>query len=91
MTHPFHPLAGREFDLVVRKNNWAEDRVFVFVDDGALTSIPAGFTDVDPPDPFDFVSAGRSAFRVTDLLALASLLEGIRPAGRRRHVRRTSP
>ena len=91
MTHPFHPLAGREFDLVVRKNNWAEDRVFVFADDSALTSIPAGFTDVDPPDPFDVVSAGRSAFRVADLLALASLLGGIRPAGRRRRVRRTSP
>ncbi len=92
VTHPFHPLAGHEFDLVVRKNNWAEDRVFVFVDDGALTSIPAGWTDVDPPDPFDVVSAGRSAFRVTDLLALASLLEGIRPAGRRRRrVKRTAP
>ncbi len=91
VTHPFHPLAGRELDLVVRKNNWAEDRVFVFVDDGALTSIPAGFTDVDPPDPFDVVSAGRSVFRVADLLALASLLEGMRPADRRRRVMRTSP
>ena len=49
MTHPFHPLAGHVFDLVVRKNNWAEDRVFVFTDDGQLTSIPAAFTDVDPP------------------------------------------
>lgn len=65
--------------------------MFFFAADGALTSITAGWTDVDPPDPFDLVSAGRSAFRVTDLLALASLLEGIRPARRRRRVRRTSP
>lgn len=91
VTHPFHPLAGQTFDLVVRKHNWAEDRVFVFVDDGALTSIPAGWTDVDPPDPFDVVSARRSTFRVADLLALASLLEGIRPARRPRRVRQTSP
>ena len=76
MTHPFHPLAGREFDLVVRKNNWAEDRVFFFADDGQLTSIPAGFTDVDPPDPFVAISAGRSAFRVEDLLALADAAQG---------------
>ena len=91
VTHPFHPLAGREFDLVVRKNNWAEDRVFFFVDDDALTSVPAGWTDVDPPDPFDVVSAGRSPFRVADLLALAFLLDGVRPAVPSRRVRRTSP
>ncbi len=71
VTHPFHPLRGREFALVVRKNNWAEHRVFFFVGDGQLTSLPFGWTDVDPPDPFDAVSAGRSAFRVADLLALA--------------------
>ena len=91
MTHPFHPLAGHEFDLVVRKNNWAEDRVFVFTDDGQLTSIPAAFTDVDPPDPFVAIAAGRSAFRVDDLLALADLLEGLRPAKRAGHVSRTTP
>jgi hypothetical protein len=91
VTHPFHPLAGREFDLVVRKNNWAEDRVFFFNDDGQLVSIPAGFTDVDPPDPFVAVSAGRSAFRVEDLLELATQVEGLRPVRRRRGVRPTMP
>lgn len=91
VTHPFHPLAGREFDLVVRKNNWAEDRVFFFTDDAQLTSIPAGFTDVDPPDPFVAVAAGRSAFRVDDLLALADLVEGLRPTKRRRRVKPTTP
>ena len=48
---------------------------------GCVTSLPSGWTDVDPPDPFDAVSAGRSAFRVADLLALAGLLAGIRGAG----------
>jgi hypothetical protein len=69
---------GREFDLVVRKHNWAEDRAFFFNDDGELRSVPAGWTDVDPPDPFVVVAAGRSAFRVDDLLALALLLEQLR-------------
>jgi hypothetical protein len=91
VTHPFHPLAGREFDLVVRKYNWAEDRVFFFDDYGQLRSIPAGFTDVDPPDPFVAVSAGRSAFRVEDLLALAGLLDGLRRTMPRRRVKRTTP
>ena len=66
---------------MVRKNNWAEDRVFFFAGDGQLTSLPAGWTDVDPPEPFDAVSAGRSPFRVADLLALAGLLAGVRHAG----------
>jgi Family of unknown function (DUF5372) len=91
VTHPFHPLAGREFDLVVRKNNWAEDRVFYFGDDGQLISIPAGWTDVDPPDPFVAVAAGRSTFRVEDLVALASLLDGLRPVKPSRRVKRTTP
>ena len=91
MTHPFHPLAGSEFDLVVRKKNWAEDRVFYFEHEGQLRSVPAGFTDVDPPDPFVAVAAGRSALRVEDLLALADLLDGLRPPKRRRGVKRNTP
>ena len=71
VTHPFHPLAGREFDLVVRKHTWAEDRVFFVGDDGQLRSVPAGWSDVVPADPFVVVAAGRSPLRVTDLLALA--------------------
>jgi len=91
VTHPFHPLAGREFGLVVRKNNSAEDRVFFFADDGQLTSLPSGWTDVDPPDPFDAISAGRSPFRVDDLLALAALIDGMRQAGQPRDVNPITP
>ena len=89
--HPFHPLAGREFEFVVRKNNWAEDRVFFFDDDGQLRSLPAGWTDDDPADPFDVVSDGRAAFRVQDLVALADLIDAASPPSRRRSVRRTTP
>lgn len=75
---------------MVRKHNWAEDRVFFFVDD-ELRSIPAGWADVDPPDPFVVIAAGRSALRVDDLLSLAALLDGLRVAKPRRRVKRTSP
>jgi hypothetical protein len=80
VTHPFHPLTGREFDLVVRKHTWAEDRVFFVGDDGRLRSVPAGWTDVVPADPFVVVAAGRSPLRVAELLALACLVEDLRPA-----------
>lgn len=91
MSHPFHPLAGWQFDLVVRKKNWAADRVFFFDADGQYRSLPAAWTDVDPDDPFVAIAAGRSALRVEDLIALATLLEGLRPVKAARRVKRTTP
>jgi len=78
ITHPFHPLAGQEFDFAFRRSNWGEDRVFVFTADGGVRSFPAGWTDAAPIDPSVVVAAGRSPFRVEDLLALAGLLERLR-------------
>jgi len=41
---------------------------------GHLCSIPANWTDVVAPDPVVLVSAGRSAFRLADLVELARLV-----------------
>ena len=41
-----------------------------------LVSVPAAWTSVCGPDPVVVVSAGRSAFRVQDLMELARLVEG---------------
>ena len=46
-------------------------------DDGALRTIRQAFTSVAAVDPFVRVAAGRSAFRVSDLLALSALLGGL--------------
>ena len=46
-------------------------------DDGVLRSMRRGWTSVACEDPFVRVGSGRSAFRVSDLLALASLLAGL--------------
>ncbi len=62
---------------MVRRHSWGEDRVYFFDDGGQLKSLPAGWTDIDPPDHFVVVAAGRSAFRIEDLLRLATLLEGL--------------
>lgn len=56
---------------------WGEDRVFFFADDGTQKSLPTGWTDAGDPDPFMVVSAGRSPFRVEDLLELAELMVGL--------------
>ncbi|HET6178223.1 MAG TPA: DUF5372 family protein [Candidatus Sulfotelmatobacter sp.] len=81
MAHPFHPLRGTEYELVTRKHNWGEDRVFYYDQARALKSFLSNVTDLLPGDAFEHVSAGRSAFRADDLLALRRLLD--------RHLRRS--
>ena len=75
MTHPFHPLRGREFELVGYAHTWGEHRVF-FVEPGSdrVRSLPAGWTDVEGPDPYLALAAGRTLFRADDLVALSRLL-----------------
>jgi hypothetical protein len=91
LTHPFHPRAGQEFDLLMRRKTWAEDRVLVVDSDGAVVSFPAGWTDVVAEDPFVAVADGRSALRVEDLLALARILDDLRSRQRLPDVNPTTP
>jgi len=74
VTHPFHPLFGQEIDVVERRHNWGEDRVFYRDRQGHLASVPARWTSVEAEDPFVVMAAGRSRFRVVDLIDLAALL-----------------
>ena len=76
ITHPFHPLFGREFTLAHYRQCWGEDRVFYLDEDEELRSIPARWTSAIADDPYVVVSAGRSSFRVADLLELAKLTKG---------------
>ena len=75
VTHPFHPLYGRDFEFVAHRQNWAEDRVCLHDKDGQLFSLPAGWTDVVPADPFVVVAAGRCPFTADGLLAVAALVD----------------
>jgi hypothetical protein len=76
VTHPFHPWSGRTFEFVSVRQTWMQHRVFFLLDDGTLTSVPTAWTDVAELDVFVAVAAGRSPFRVEDLLALAELIDG---------------
>ena len=62
---------------MTRRQNWGEDRVYLHDEDGRLISLPARWTSVNPPDPVVALSAGRSAFRARDLLALAELIHDL--------------
>ena len=75
VTHPFHPLCGQDFEFVVYRQNWGEDRVHLHDKNGQLFSLPAGWTDVVPLDPFVVIAAGRCPFTTDGLLALADLAD----------------
>jgi hypothetical protein len=79
VTHPFHPLSGREFELVTSRKAWGEDRVYFRDDGGRLHHMPVGWTSVEPADPFRRVAADRCRFRTEDLLRLADLVARLRP------------
>jgi Family of unknown function (DUF5372) len=89
VTHPYHPLFGREYKLITYCHGWGSHRVYFHDDAGKLRKIPGCWTDVVADDPFVVVAAGRSAFRVADLLTLADLIEVLQPR-RQRDQRRSA-
>lgn len=64
--------------LATRKQNWGEDRVMFFDQQGRLRSLPAAWTSVDPPDVRVQAAAGRAYLRADDLVALGALLSELR-------------
>ena len=78
VTHPYHPLRGRVFSLADYSICWGEPRVFYTDGKGRLKSIPATWTSIGPVDPFVEISAGRSPFRVSDLLDLNQMIKGMK-------------
>jgi Family of unknown function (DUF5372) len=82
ISHPFHPLCGREFDLVEHKCIYAESYLFFYDPSGHLLQIPAVWTNFLKSDAFIEVAAGRSALHADYLLQLAEVL---------RHLRQETP
>jgi hypothetical protein len=92
VTHPFHPLSGREFEFVEHRQNWGEDRVYLRDEDGELFSLLAGWTDVAAVDPFTVIAEGRCPFTTHDLLAVAGLIDRLRrQSGGERTVKEITP
>jgi len=60
--------------MVTLRQNWGEERVYYFDEQRQLVSIPARWTSALAADPAVAVSAGRSRFRLEDLLELCRLI-----------------
>jgi hypothetical protein len=77
VTHAFHPWRGQRFVLATRKQNWGDDRVMFYDAHGRLRSLLASWTNVDEPDVFTQVAAGRAFLRPDDLADLTALIDEI--------------
>ena len=68
--------------LVDRRTVWGEERVYYYDDVGQLRRIAAAWTSAGAPGAFESVSAGRSHFRIDDLLQLVALIARQQEAGK---------
>ena len=78
VTHPFHPKCGQELELVGYRRSWGRECVDCYDAAQHLVTVPLQWTDATGvEDPFLAVSAGRSYFRVEDLVGLVELIKGL--------------
>jgi hypothetical protein len=76
--HPFHPLRGGEFEIVNCAKAWGEDRVYYLNCSGQIDNMPTEWTDLNSPDPFVALSAGRACLRIAELQEMLRMIKNIR-------------
>jgi hypothetical protein len=74
VTHPFHPLGGRQLVCIGERYTRYGTRLLLRIDEDHVCSVPRGWTDVVVPDPEVVLGEGRALVRVADLLELADLV-----------------
>ena len=74
ITHPFHPLSGKQFDLVEHRCIFTESFVYFHDAEGHLREIPSAWTDFVKGDAFVELAAGCSQLHTGCLLELADLV-----------------
>ena len=75
VTHPFHPLYQRQFELLSYRKSWGREYIDFRHENGEPGAIPLAWTDADQTDPFLTVAQGRAVFRVAELLQLVELID----------------
>ena len=79
VAHPFHPLFCQEFESIGRKRLNGRNHFVFFHNNGKKTTIPVKWTDApEEEDAYVVISAGRSYFRVEDLIGLSDLLRSLK-------------
>ena len=77
MTHPFHPLAGKDVEWVAQRVHRGEFYLELAAAYGVIRRIPARWTSVMDEDPIVSSGGGRTYLRADDLLALTEIVAGL--------------
>jgi len=75
INHPFHPQSGCRIQVIKIQHFKTGEALVFYRTDKKLVTMPLAWTDLASPDPFITLSAGRSPFRLTDLVQLAKLVK----------------
>jgi hypothetical protein len=76
VTHPFHPLVGRDFEFVVHRQKWGEDRVHLH--DGGAVLAAGGMDGRGGVGPVCGDRRGSVPVHDDGLLGLADLIDRLR-------------
>jgi hypothetical protein len=74
ITHPYHPLSGKRFELIEHRCLFTESYVYFHDDDGHLREIPSAWTDFVKRDAFVEIAGDRSPLHAGRLRELADLV-----------------
>ncbi len=85
VTHPFHPLSGRQLLCVGERYNRYGTTLLLETGEGTVCAVRPHWTDVVARDPEIILGGQKALFRVADLLELAHLVD--RLSGRDRSER----
>ena len=75
VTHPFHPLFGRQLPCVGKRYNRYGERLLLQDDGATVWSVPPQWTDLVGPDLEVVIAGGRALLRAVDLMELAGLVK----------------
>ena len=78
VTHPFHPLNGKKFEIIKCRHGWGKERVWFYKQNGTVGTLPLAWTNLRSPDPYLDMEGEHSPFRIEDLLQLSDLIKEIK-------------
>ena len=81
VTHPHHPLRGRSFPFYSQLTTGGVRLVRCVQEDETLLTLPVAWTSYRTADDFERASAGRSLWRVDDLLELRAVVDSLLERG----------
>jgi len=75
VTHPFHPLSGRQLLCVGERYNRYGTTLLLETGNGTVCAVRPQWTDVVARDPEIILGGQKALFRVADLLELVHLVD----------------